>query len=79
MPNGYLIVSGQIIGPGTDVFDIDVTGVDLSRINPFGLASGQLRGNPSAMPEGYVLLNGYILGPNVASVTPTSVSLISQV
>ena len=59
-----MLKQGYIIGPGSDLVNADLHGVDLSNLSLNGIKSGGITGNPS-LPTSYKLIDGYIIGPNV--------------
>jgi uncharacterized protein YjbI with pentapeptide repeats len=69
LPSNWVLAGGYLVGPGADLQDANLSGVDLSSANlgngSDGVISGGVTGIPIALPRGWSLANGYLVGPGV--------------
>jgi len=78
LPQGWVLVDGYLVGPGSnlagaglsssDLYNSDLSGsnlsgADLSGAHLYHVRSGGIVGSPISLPPGWVLRSGYLLGP----------------
>ncbi|MDA7621686.1 pentapeptide repeat-containing protein, partial [bacterium] len=69
LPQGFLVVSGYLVGPnanlnGANLNGADLSGADLTNAELSGVSSGGIIGVPSVLPQKFKLINGYLVGPD---------------
>jgi uncharacterized protein YjbI with pentapeptide repeats len=67
LPSGWKMFKGQLVGPGANLTDAVLTGINLDGISLSGttlarVASGSITGSPIFLPEKWKLINGYLIG-----------------
>jgi uncharacterized protein YjbI with pentapeptide repeats len=67
LPAGWKMFKGQLIGPGANLTDAILTGMNLDGVSLgettlVRVTSGAITGTPSALPEKWKLINGYLIG-----------------
>lgn len=67
VPSGWRLFKGQLIGPGANLTDSILTGMNLDGVSLgettlVRVTSGGITGTPSALPDNWKLINGYLIG-----------------
>jgi uncharacterized protein YjbI with pentapeptide repeats len=65
LPDKYEYLEGYLIGPYVDLRAADLTGMNLSNSNLYGVTSNSIRGRPT-LPAGWKIVNLTLVGPGVS-------------
>jgi len=64
LPAQWVLLNGNLIGPGAELAGADLGGLDLSAVNLDGVRSGRILAGPVALPTNWSWVSGYLVGPH---------------